>query len=535
MNGKIMTASVAINLKPLDSKPSTIDSEIIVGKDILDLLAGAMYVNPLDVYREYIQNAADAIDQALDANLKFEGQPSVSIRFDHTNRSVTIRDNGISISTGDFFRRLTAIGGSQKRGTALRGFRGVGRLSGLGYCQELTFRGRSEGDTKVSELRWNGRILREQLRNQSFRGSLTELIQSIVTITTLPATSAINYPARFFEVELSKISRLRNDQLLNEDTVRSYLSQVSPAPFSDQFTYGEEISSYLASHGVRQPVKIEINDGKGQVVRNIQNQFTVKVGCHDEVKGVEFVEYKGADGEVAAIGWICDHSYSGALPKKHGLGGIRLRAGNIQIGDEMILAAFFPESRFCSWAIGEIHVISKRILPNGRRDDFEPSNHYSHLQGEFTMLVKQISQRIREKSIQRNRLRTVNNHLLNVQEWVTLASGERLPKVVHSVIREIADEKLKLANVEAGKIQGNPDQQALAISRITEIQSLLEKCEMKHSGKHHAELEKILSAAVKVILASASKPYEGVNLSVRVLNALTSSTCSNAHEIADQP
>lgn len=526
MNGKIMTISVAINLKPLVSKPSPIDSEIFVGKDILDLLAGAMYVNPLDVYREYIQNAADAIDQALDANLKFDGEPSVLITFDHANRSVTIRDNGISIPTGDFVRRLTAIGGSQKRGTSLRGFRGVGRLSGLGYCQELIFRGRSEGNAKVSELRWDGRALREKLRDQSFQGNLTELIQSIVTITTLTAASAINYPDRFFEVELSKVSRLKNDQLLNEDIVRSYLSQVSPAPFSDHFTFGEEISSYLASHGVRPPIMIEINDGKGQVVRNLQNQFTVKVGCYDEIKEMEFVEYKGADGEVAAIGWICDHSYSGALPKKHDLGGIRLRTGNIQVGDESILSEFFPESRFCGWAIGEIHVISKKILPNGRRDDFEPSNHYSHLQGEFTMLAKKITQRIREKSVQRNRLQTVNNHLLNVQEWVTVASAERLPKVVHSVIREIADEKLKLANVEASKIHGNPDQHALAIFRIAETQSLLEKCELKHGEEHHAELEKTLSTAIKVILASARKPYDGVQLSVRVLNAITSPTAA---------
>lgn len=517
-----MTTSIVINLKKLASKPSPIDSEVIVGKDILDLLAGAMYVNPLDVYREYIQNAADAIDQAQDINLKFEGEPTVLISFDRTNRSVTIRDNGISIPVNDFVRRLTAVGGSQKKGTSLRGFRGVGRLSGLGYCQELIFRGRSEGDAKISELRWDGRALRDKLRDKSFQGSLTELIQSIVTITTLPSTSAINYPERFFEVELSKVSRLRNDQLLNEDIVRSYLSQVSPAPFPDQFTYSEKINSYLASYNIRPPVRIEINDDKGPIVRNIQNQFAVRAGCNDEIKGIELVEYLGTDGEVAAVGWICDHSYSGALPKKHGLGGIRLRAGNIQVGDETILAELFPESRFCGWAIGEIHVISKKILPNGRRDDFEPSNHYSHLQDELTIQAKKIAQRIREKSIQRNRLRTVNIHLSNVQKWVGLASEGCLPKVIHSVIREIADEKLNLANVETGKIRSDPDQHALATSKIAEIRSKLKMCESNYCDKYHPESEKSLSNAIKAILANIKEPQEGVNLSVRVLNALTS-------------
>jgi len=516
-----MKTNIAVSLKPLALIPAPIEDEIIVGKDILDLLAGAMYVNPLDIYREYVQNAADAIDQALDDNLKFEDEPRISITFDQANRSVSIRDNGISIPTREFVRRLTAIGGSKKRGTSLRGLRGVGRLSGLGYCQELVFRGRAEGESKVSELRWDGRALREKLRDKSFQGSLIDLIRSIVTITTLPAVTALDYPDRFFEVELCKVSRLKNDQLLNEDIVRNFLSQVAPAPFTNQFTYAEEINAYLERYGVRAPVSITINDGKGPIVRQIQDKFLIKRGCFDDVKGVEFVKHLDTEGEVAAVGWICDHSYYGSLPKEQRLGGIRLRAGNIQIGDETILAEFFPESRFCGWAIGEIHVISKNILPNGRRDDFEPSNHYTHLQGEFSILARQIAQRIREKSLQRNRLKSLNNHLLNVQEWVSVASGERLPKVIHTVIREIADEKLKLAGVEAKKIEADSDEHALAATKIAEVQSLLENTEFIHIEGQHADMENELSSAVKVILSSAKKPYEGILLCVRVLDAIS--------------
>ena len=38
--------------------------EIVVGKDVLELVSSAMYVDPMTVYREYIQNAADAVDAA---------------------------------------------------------------------------------------------------------------------------------------------------------------------------------------------------------------------------------------------------------------------------------------------------------------------------------------------------------------------------------------------------------------------------------------------------------------------------------------
>ena len=39
-------------------------NDVVVGKDVLELVSSAMYVDPMTVYREYIQNAADAIDEA---------------------------------------------------------------------------------------------------------------------------------------------------------------------------------------------------------------------------------------------------------------------------------------------------------------------------------------------------------------------------------------------------------------------------------------------------------------------------------------
>src|SRR5882757_1047604 len=117
---------------------------IIVGKDILDLISTSMYVDPLTVYREYVQNAADAIDEvrALGNGFKRDfGRVDISI--DASNRTICIRDNGGGIKSDQFEERLTSFGASAKRGTRSRGFRGVGRLSALGYCQGLIFRSRA--------------------------------------------------------------------------------------------------------------------------------------------------------------------------------------------------------------------------------------------------------------------------------------------------------------------------------------------------------------------------------------------------------
>ena len=53
--------------------------------------------------------------------------------------------------------------------------------------------------------------------------------------------------------------------------------------------------------------------------------------------------------------------------------GIRLRKANIQVGFHDFLNEYFSEARSNGYMIGEIHVLSKRILPNGDRNGLEVS------------------------------------------------------------------------------------------------------------------------------------------------------------------
>src|SRR5436305_12695457 len=86
---------------------------IVIGKDVLELVSSAMYVDPLTIYREYVQNSADAIDEAHAAGLYGSDEKgTVRIDIDAAQRRVTIRDNGIGIRWQDFGQRLTALGAS---------------------------------------------------------------------------------------------------------------------------------------------------------------------------------------------------------------------------------------------------------------------------------------------------------------------------------------------------------------------------------------------------------------------------------------
>lgn len=105
------------------------------------------------------------------------------------------------------------------------------------------------------------------------------------------------------------------------------------------------------------------------------------------------------------ICWILHHDYEGALRNDTGVKGLRLRAGNIQIGETALMEELFSEVRFNSWCVGEVHVVDRRLVPNGRRDHFEQNNHYANLLNHLAPIAREISKRCRTGSIRRKLLR----------------------------------------------------------------------------------------------------------------------------------
>jgi hypothetical protein len=514
------TSAIQISAKP----KRLIDSEVVVGKDILELLANAMYVDPLTIYREYIQNAADSIDEARQNGLNVN-DPRVDIAIDHANRAVRIRDNGEGISNAEFVKRITSIGASHKRGTNLRGFRGVGRLSGLGYCQELVFRGKAAGDARIIEVTWNSRALKEKIRDVGYVGSLTDIVREIVTFTD---TAATDKSERFFEVEMRKIGRLRNDLLMNEQLIRLYLSQVAPVPFHPDFEHGNDITEFLAARGVCPPISIELNDKAGPIYHRARNTIEFNPKTADSMRGIEFVEITGDDGELAAFGWITDHAYLGSIPKKLGLGGIRLRAGNIQIGDELLLAPLYPEQRFASWTVGDIHVSSKKIIPNGRRDDFEHTTQYTWLQSELGIRTSELAHRIRSRSQQRQRLRNVQIHFQAIDDWVGLAQKDDTPLLLKKALLDLSDEHIHKAVKEVKKLAEGTDDHQLASCRLDALNGDIRKLIEVTDGEDQSDTaifskatEKALLKALKVVLSNARSAKVGTKTALDIVAAVS--------------
>ena len=372
---------------------------IVIGKDVLELVSSAMYIDPMTVYREYIQNAADAVDAArAEGTLSATEAGRVDISVDTTTRTVKIRDNGCGIQARYFGNTLRALGGSAKRGSSTRGFRGVGRLGGLAYAQELLFRSRSHGEAEISELRWDCRQLKAALRGASDDMGVADLIREV---TTLEYGKDHHFPENFFEVEMRGIIRLRDDRLVSPVAIAEYLSQVAPIPFSPEFGFGTGLSQVLSKHVDLGELEIRIDGAEEPIYKPHRDQMGVPKSAGLTFNHVELIEIPSVDDGLAALAWILHHDYEGALPHGNLVKGLRVRTGNIQVGENRILEELFPEPRFNSWSVGEVHVFDRRIIPNGRRDQFEANIHYNNLLNHLSPAARDIVRRCRTSSTKR--------------------------------------------------------------------------------------------------------------------------------------
>ncbi len=446
-------------------------AEIVIGKDVLELVSSAMYVDPMMIYREYIQNAADSVDVARAAGLLAADEPGrVDIEVEPSTRTVRIRDNGTAIPFAQFGRKLAALGGSAKRGTTARGFRGVGRLAGLGYAQEVVFRSRVPGERKVSELRWDCRRLKAALRDAGDECGVAELIRDV---TTLQRVSSDEPAERFFEVELRGIVRLRSDKLMSPAAIGDYLSQVAPVPFSPAFRFGADLARALKHHIGAAPLDIRINRAAAPLYRPYRDTFTFEdrttVTCAD----VSIAEIPGIDGDIAAVAWVAHHEYEGAIPAAALVKGLRLRAGNVQVGDHALLEELFPEPRFNGWSIGEVHILDRRIVPNGRRDHFEQNAHFHNLLNHLTPIARDITRRCRTSSMRRKWEREFEIHIQAVEETLAIIAQGGTGKDARRKQAEEAEQALtKAASIAAKPLLAEDSDEN--VGRVEELRERLQ-------------------------------------------------------------
>ena len=70
---------------------------LTVGKYTLESLTTGMYIDPKVLYREYIQNALDSIDDAIEKKILSTESSKILIQIDKNSKKIIIEDNGSGI------------------------------------------------------------------------------------------------------------------------------------------------------------------------------------------------------------------------------------------------------------------------------------------------------------------------------------------------------------------------------------------------------------------------------------------------------
>lgn len=333
-----------------------------------------MYENPLFVYREYIQNAADAVDHAVKSGVLQKGEEAISVRIDNERQEIIIEDNAIGIESAKAFSILRNIAKSTKQKGIDKGFRGIGRLGGLAYCQKLTFETSCKGEDVKSIVTWDAEKLQNLINDTEDKSSGEEVVKEVTSFDSKKEDKDEHY----FKVVMEDVNL---GDLLNIDEVTNYLQMVAPIDINSSFLYKKEIQKYMNEHQLSvDTYNIYINGDQIFKPYNSKIYSFDKAGNKKTAGNVYQVNYfnrKSASGEPLFWGWFSMTSLEGQIPSANLARGIRLRSANIQIGDSEICKKFFTstsDQRFSFYFFGELHALNSKLIPNSRRDYFEDND-----------------------------------------------------------------------------------------------------------------------------------------------------------------
>ena len=374
-----------------------------VGKYTLESLTTGMYSDPKIVYREYIQNSVDSLEHAVSLGMLEQQGMRIDIIVNADESYISIRDNGTGISAAEAAQTLMNVGSSKKRNANNRGFRGIGRLGGMSYCNTLVFTTSAENEKVKTVVSFDCKKLRHLLVPGEYEDmSLSAVLEEITTIEIFPEKEEKHYLC----VEMVDVNGFSD--LLDIDAARSYISQVAPLPYqSRHFIYTSQLKSYLSDNGyVVEEFPIFVGENESDlepVYKPNKSRFRSDRGKRtvDEISSMKYFDVT-VDGELYALGWYGNCGWYGFLSEKE-ISGFRVRKGNILIGDSHTMNAIFKEARFNGWTQGEIFIVTDKLIPNARRDDFEQNDaYYKFMEALSNSVGTEIARTIREASLTRN-------------------------------------------------------------------------------------------------------------------------------------
>lgn len=443
-----------------------------IGAFVLETLTTGMYTNPLDTVREFVQNAADSIFQAEGTLIPYNAG-RIEIQIDPDSRKFVIRDNGIGIPNADVYSRLINIGMSEKNLSTSAGFRGIGRLAGIAYCQTLSFRTSSAGEKVISIIKIDCESLRRSILPGMQR---VEELADVMARHSKATEEQSSVDCHFFEVIMEGVNEAA-EGFLKWQTLENYLSQVAPVGFDAQrFMFAPKIKAWTEQHGISIPTITLVIKGPGverEVFKPYKNYYKTqgtRGGNYNfDIKDVCFYPESATPDSPFWL-WYGKTDLLGTVEDGRAAG-LRLRARNISVGGPERVAELFAEtaktnSRFNAWYIGEIYILSPGVIPNARRDGFEDVGDWPQIKEKLMPFIKERVEEIRQSSQARNR------------------PTIKIARAAQEMIKE-ANDRLKRGFV-------SPHQRNAILDRLVKQETLVKKAsDLRQKSADAVELKKL--------------------------------------------
>ena len=161
-----------------------IEDDAKIGKDVIESLTLGMYEDCRFIFREYIQNAADQVDKAVKSSLLERGEEEIHIQIDRDKRIIMVEDNATGIPQDRVMPILRNVAHSTKKRGVDKGFRGIGRLGGLGYCSKLTFVTSYAGEEVKSVMTWDADLLKLIINDRENEAEAKDVLVEVTDLKT---------------------------------------------------------------------------------------------------------------------------------------------------------------------------------------------------------------------------------------------------------------------------------------------------------------------------------------------------------------
>jgi len=442
--------------------------ELVYAPAVL-ILSEDLYPRKLEVVREYIQNASDALDDFRPVAELIEDRAEPVIKISVQGRSLVIFDTGTGMDALDM-PKLKRIAYSEKRQGEEAGYKGIGRLAGIAVADKLKISSTSYGDSKLHTFEFLAGDMRDDVSSKKKSGQ-QEPASVVINRHTKISTTDIDPESHYTMVELRDI-RESCLEILETDALHEYIADIAPVGFApdDEFKYGSMISDdllqhvpdyspknvYLSSGGERTRIYKPYNNSMMlsppkffEILDPDERKHTLAYGWY-ATKGREMLGKTKPAGKIFAVD-------GKDAEEKHRFAGLVYKLFGFSIGDRTLpqRTLWTTTQNRAQWFTGEIHIVDKRVQPTTDRSNFIENEWRAKLYEDGREFAQKLNKEAQRISDDRQAFDTSERVRKKLEECRSRLGNRQIDRADLKREREEITRQLELLKQRQGKCRDN--------------------------------------------------------------------------------